>query len=152
MGGEQAVVLGLLTRGCWQGKRLCSTFSRVPTQIVLSNSLCFPCVFPVQPQIFPVPLSIVFNYYIHKTDFADLSTFWEKNGNFHGKYSNILHLWHQGIYNLGKQNSLCFPCVLAKFVFPDRDFFLSIFPVFPVPWVPCFSNTHPLSPSITYVY
>ena len=23
------------------------------------------------------------------------------------------------------------------FVFPDRDFFLSIFPVFPVQWVPC---------------
>ena len=29
---------------------------RVPTQIVFSNSLCFSCVFPVQPQIFPVPI------------------------------------------------------------------------------------------------
>ena len=41
--------------------------SRVPTQIVLSNSLCFPCVFPVQSQIFPVPISIICDYY-----------FWEK--------------------------------------------------------------------------
>ena len=37
-----------------------------------------PCVFPVQPQIFPVPIYIICDYYIHKTDLADLSSFWIK--------------------------------------------------------------------------
>ena len=37
-----------------------------------------PCVFPVQLQIFPVPIYIMCDYYIHKTDLADLSSFWEK--------------------------------------------------------------------------
>ena len=31
----------------------CTCNGRVPTHIVFSNSLCFPCVFPVRPQIFP---------------------------------------------------------------------------------------------------
>ena len=37
----------------------------------------FP-VFPVQPQIFPVPNYVICDYYIHKTDLADLSSliFW----------------------------------------------------------------------------
>ena len=75
---------------------------RVPTQIIFSNSLCFPCVFPVRLQFFPVPIYIICNYYIHKTDLADLSSFWKKNGNFRANYRNILYLWHQGIYNLRK--------------------------------------------------
>ena len=58
---------------------------RVPTQIVFSNSLCFPCVFPVQSQIFPVPIYIICDYYIDETDLADLS-------NFRGKYCSILYL------------------------------------------------------------
>ena len=37
---------------------------RVPTQIVFSK---IPCVFPVRPHIFPVPISIICDYYIHKT-------------------------------------------------------------------------------------
>ena len=44
---------------------------RVPTQIVFSNSLCFPCVFPVRLQIFPVPIYKICEYYIHRTDLAD---------------------------------------------------------------------------------
>ena len=48
------------------------TRDRVPTQIVFSNSLCFPCVFPVQSQIFPVPIYIICDYYIDETDLADL--------------------------------------------------------------------------------
>ena len=50
----------------------------VPTQIVFLISLCFPCVFPVQPQIFPVPIYIICYYYIHKIDLADQSRFWKK--------------------------------------------------------------------------
>ena len=51
-----------------------------------------PCVFPVQSQIFPVPIYIICDYYIDVTDLADLSNFWEKNGNFRGKYRSILYL------------------------------------------------------------
>ena len=53
-------------------------FHRVPTQIVFSNSLCFPCFFPVQQQTFPVPIYIISDHYIHKTDLADLSSFRKK--------------------------------------------------------------------------
>ena len=67
-----------------------------------------PCVFPVQSQIFPVPIYIICDYYIDETDLADLSNFWGKKGNFRGKYRNIFYLQKQGIYNLSKQNSLCF--------------------------------------------
>ena len=34
-----------------------------------------PCVFPVWRQIFPVPMCVICDYYIHKTDLADLSSF-----------------------------------------------------------------------------
>ena len=34
--------------------------SRVPTSISFSNSLRFPCFFPVRPQIFPVPIYVFF--------------------------------------------------------------------------------------------
>ena len=57
---------------------------RVPTQIVFE----IPCVFPVQLQIFPVPIYIICDYYIHKTELVDLSSFLEKNGIFCG---NILY-------------------------------------------------------------
>ena len=114
---------------------------RVPTQIVFSNSLCFPCVFPVQSQFFPVPISIICDYYIHKTDLAYLSSFWEKNGNCHGKYRNILYLWHQGIYNLRKQNSLsvCFGKISKFPVFSLTGIFFGHFPCFPC--FPCAVGT-----------
>ena len=48
---------------------------RVPTQIAFSNSLCFPCFVLVRRQIFPVPIYVICDYYIHKTDWADLSSF-----------------------------------------------------------------------------
>ena len=38
---------------------------RLPTQIVFSNSLCFPYFFPVQPHIFPVPIYIIYDYILH---------------------------------------------------------------------------------------
>ena len=34
-----------------------------------------PCVFPVQQQISPVPIYIICDYYMHKIDLADLSSF-----------------------------------------------------------------------------
>ena len=39
-----------------------------------------PCVFPVRPKIFPVPIYINCDYYINKTDLTDVSSFnkfWE---------------------------------------------------------------------------
>ena len=33
------------------------------------------CVFPVRSQIFPVTINMFCDYYIHKTDLADLSSF-----------------------------------------------------------------------------
>ena len=50
-----------------------------------------PCVFPVQSQMFPVPICIICDYYINETDLADLFNSWRKNGNFRGKYRNILY-------------------------------------------------------------
>ena len=51
----------------------------------------------------------------YKTLISCLSQILRKNGNFRGKYRNIFYFYNQGIYNLSKPNSLCFPCVLAKF-------------------------------------
>ena len=42
-----------------------------------------PCVFSVRPQIFPVAIYVIYDYYIHKTDLADLSSFKQLFGNFH---------------------------------------------------------------------
>ena len=36
-----------------------------------------PCVFPVRPQIFPVPIYIICEYNIHRNDLVDLSSFWK---------------------------------------------------------------------------
>ena len=49
---------------------LCKDFKSdsVPTQIVYSNSLCFSRFFPIQLQIFPMPIYIICDYHIHKTD------------------------------------------------------------------------------------
>ena len=33
-----------------------------------------PCVFPVRPQVFPEPVHLICDYYIHKTELADLSS------------------------------------------------------------------------------
>ena len=83
----------------------------------------FPVFFPVQPQIFPVPISIICNYYIHKTDLADLSSFWEKwkfsrqisqyplplaSGNLEVEQTKFPVFWQ--IFQI--------PCV-----FPDRELF-----------------------------
>ena len=41
----------------------------------LKSHFQIPCVFPVQSQIFPVPILMICDYYIHKIDLADLSSF-----------------------------------------------------------------------------
>ena len=91
-----------------------------------------PCVFPVRPQIFPVSIYIICEYYIQRTNLADLSSFWKKND-----LDKI-----PCVFPVLRQNSLCFPCVLTKFqipcVFPDIFFFAisPVFLLFPMPWVP----------------
>ena len=61
---------------------------RVPSQIAFSNSLGFPC--PIAN--FPCANYVICNYYIHKTDLADLSIFKNIIGNFRCKYRNIFYL------------------------------------------------------------
>ena len=117
--------------------RIKGNIYRVPTQIVFSDSLCFPCFFLVQPQIIPVPIYMICNYYIHKTDLADLSSFWKKNLQFSRQ------IWQYPIplesVDLQLQQTK-FPVFWQNFqihcVFPDGIIF-AIFPVFPVQWVPC---------------
>ena len=50
-----------------KNKRLSPRY-RVPTQIAFSNSLYFPYLISVQPQIFPAPIYVICDYYIQKTD------------------------------------------------------------------------------------
>ena len=113
---------------------------RVHTQIAFSNSLCFPCFFPVQQQIFPVPIYMICDYNIHQTDLANLSSFnffWEIfSSNFEISFTFRIREYTTWAYQI--------PCVLAKFpnslCFPWQGMFLAIFPVFPVfpvQWVPC---------------
>ena len=45
--------------------------------------------------------------------------------------ANILYLWHQGIYNLSKQNSMCFGKISKFLVFSLTGNFLGHFPCFP---------------------
>ena len=95
-----------------------------------------PLVFPVWLQFFPVPNYIICEYYIHRTDLADLSSFWKKM-DFFATWANKIPC----VFPVFKQNSLCFPCVLTTFpnslCFPWQGYFLAIFPVFPLPWVRC---------------
>ena len=110
------------------------TLHRVPTQISFSNSLCFPCFFPVRPQIFPVPIYLICDYYIHKTDLAKFSTLKNKLEvfrNFRSKNLNICYLSNQGIYNLSKLNSLCFGKISKFPVFSLTRNFFGHFPCFP---------------------
>ena len=94
-----------------------------------------PCVFPVRPQIFPVPIYIICEYYIHRTDLAGLSSSWGKKKIFFQQISQYPLRLESEHLQLELTNFLVFslcldkiPCVLTKF---------PIFPVFPVPWVPC---------------
>ena len=101
----------------------------VPTQIVFSNSLCFSCLFPVQPQIFPVPIYMICNYNIHKTDVSSLKKNYLlplESGNLQLEQTKFPVFWQ----------NFQIPCV-----FLDREFSFTIFPVSPVQWVPCLWNS-----------
>ena len=80
-----------------------------------------PCFLSVQTQIFPVPIHVICDYYIHKTDLADLSGFFKKL-KFRGKYFLL-----QESGNLQLEQTK-FPVIWQNFqipcVFPNRDFFL----------------------------
>ena len=87
-----------------------------------------PCVVPALRQIFPVPIYIICEYYIHRTDLADLSSFWEKNDFFLRQllqYPLLLESEHVQL-ELTKFPvfSLCLdkiPCVLI--IFPNSQCF-----------------------------
>ena len=99
---------------------------------------CFPYFFHVRPHIFHVPIYAICDYYIHKTDLVenlfvdlvDLSSF-KKNRNFSRQYQIIFYFENQGIYNLGKPNSLCFGKISKFPVFSLTGNFLGHFPCFP---------------------
>ena len=95
----------------------------------------FHCFFPVQLQIFPVPIFVhvtcYFMYYIHNTDLADIYTFLKNNGKFHCKYHNILYIKNQGIYNFSKHISLCFGKISKFPVFSLTVTFFGHFPCSP---------------------
>ena len=73
-----------------------------------------PCVFlvfpPVRRQIFPVTIYLICDYYIHtKLTWQTYQAAKKILGDFRGKFRNIFYLQNQGIYNLSKPNSVCFP-------------------------------------------
>ena len=99
--------------------------NRVPTQIAFSNSLCFPCFSRLTSNF---PCANLRDLLLLHTKKMTWQTYQASNkfGEFRSKFKNIF----QGIYNLSKQNSLCFPCVLAKFpnsLFSLTGIFLAIF-------------------------
>ena len=51
----------------------------------------FPSVVPVRQQIVPVPIGMICDYYIHKTDLTDLSSF-RKKVNFLDKNKNFFYI------------------------------------------------------------
>ena len=84
--------------------------------------LQIPCVFPVRLQIFPVPIYIICECYIHRTDLADLSSFWKKIDFFLrqlSQYPLLLESEHLQLELIKfPVFSLCLdkiPCVLTNF-------------------------------------
>ena len=104
---------------------------RVPTQIIFSNSLCFP----VQQQISPVPIYIICDYYIHKTMLGELFRFWKKKWKFSRQISQ--YLLHSELGNLQLELtkfpvfSLCSGKISKFPVFSLTGIFFGHFPCFP---------------------
>ena len=98
--------------------------TRVPTQIVFSNSCVFPVFFPVRLQTFPVPINIICDYYIHKTDFADLSSFWKKMDFFATNTQSLLLLESEHLLLELTKFLVFWQNFQIPWVFPDRDVFL----------------------------
>ena len=124
-------------RGCLLMNKLIQNSKakgRVPTQIVFSNSLCFSCVFPVQLQIFPVPVYIICDYYIHKTELAHLPSFWKKKEIFAANIA-ISFTFRTRELQLEQTKfavfSLCFGKISKLSVFSLKGIFFGPFPCFP---------------------
>ena len=98
-----------------------------------------PCVFPVRRHIFPVPIYVIWDYYIHKTDLADLSlssfNFW---GRFSWQISKYLTPLESGNLQLEQTKFpvfyLCFGQISKFPVFSLTGILFAIFPVQWVPW------------------
>ena len=123
------------------------TLCRVPTQIVFSNSLCFPC--PTAN----FPCANLHNLWLLHTQNwlgRPIMLLEKKWISFAANIAisftfrfRAFTIWANKIrcvFPVFWQNSLCFPCVLTKFpnslCFPWQGILGAIFPVFPVPWVP----------------
>ena len=89
-----------------------------------------PCVFPVRPQIFQVPIYVICEYYIHRTDLADLSSqLLGKKWIFFAVTFAISFTFRIKTFTTWDNKIPCvFPVFWQNFqiscVFPDRDFFL----------------------------
>ena len=83
-----------------------------------------PCVFPVRLQMFPVQIYVICNYYIHKTDLADSSSFKKNWEIFAANMETPFTFKNQGIYNLSKPNSLCFGKISKFPAFSPTGIFL----------------------------
>ena len=116
---------------------------RVPTQIVFSNSLCFPC--PIAN--FPCA-NLHHLWLLHRQNWLGrpIELLGKKMKIFVANIAVSFTFRIGEFTTWANKNSLCFPCVLAKF--PNSlCFFFSIFLVSPVPWVPCiFHVSFNLSP------
>ena len=116
-----------------------------------------PCVFPVRPQIFPVPIYIICECYIYRTDLAGLFSFWKKRIFLRqlSQYPLLLESEHLQLeltkFPVFRQNfvfSLCFDKISKFPVFSLTGIFFWPFSVFPVPWVPCLLMFHNFSMTI----
>ena len=91
-------------------------------------------IFPVRRQIFPVPIYVICDYYIHKTDLADLSSL-KKNGGFSRQISKYLLPLESGNLKLEQTKfpvfSMCFGKISKFPVFSLTGIFLGHFPCFP---------------------
>ena len=108
-------------------------FSR-PSQGTPSNCILKFLVFPVRRQIFPVSIYVICDYYIYKTNLADLSSF-EILREIFAANIEISFTW--GHLQLEQTK---FPKFWQNFqipVFSLTENFGGNFPVFPVQWVPC---------------
>ena len=131
--------------------RLDPLYNRI-TGIYIFKFPAFSQFFPVQPQIFPVPIYIICDYYIHKADLADLSSFALLKFCSSCKFPDPKG---KGYCNICRKNSIFSPQSFGKMskfpVFSLTGNIFGHFPVFPVPWVPCIIRDMSYIPSLPSV-
>ena len=93
-----------------------------------------PCVFLVRPQIFPVRIYLICDYYIHRTDLTDLSSFWGEKWIFLRQLLQYPLLLESELHDqltkfpVFRQNSLCFDKISEFPVFSLIGNFFGNFP------------------------